>query len=249
MTTRLSTQPQDSVSTAGGVVLSISHLSQRAVSYEHFDLADMPSLRFTNGSDLIERMADRAADLPLSDSTHGPIRDTERRFGGSVVTAHNYHYDKLARQRKDQRSGYLNTHYRLEGIRRFSKRLPSSGGTWFGCWPMKTRRAGGYAVFGDRGRLVPGEIYAHRIVATIVWGPIPPGYEVDHMCRTRNCVNPFHLRICTVADNRATRVWTPKTVCPQGHVYAEVGRTKQGRCRTCQNLDTKAYRVRVGKAS
>lgn len=46
-----------------------------------------------------------------------------------------------------------------------------------------------------------GTTYAHRIVFEIVNGPIPPGYEIDHICRNRSCVNPKHLRLATHSEN------------------------------------------------
>lgn len=134
-----------------------------------------------------------------------------------------------------------NTLHRDVSIGTFCARLPMSGCWIFDCWPMATKRRDGYATFGERhGGLVDGEIYAHRIVATLVFGRIPSGFEVDHRCFTRNCVNPFHLRICTLATNRKShRPRAPKSHCPKGHLYAEVGRTTQGRCRACQREDVR----------
>lgn len=48
---------------------------------------------------------------------------------------------------------------------------------------------------------------AHRVVYTIVRGPVPAGMDLDHICRNRPCVNPDHLRVVTRAVNiRAGRV-------------------------------------------
>lgn len=35
---------------------------------------------------------------------------------------------------------------------------------------------------------------AHRISYEIANGPIPEGMQLDHICHTRMCVNPDHLR-------------------------------------------------------
>lgn len=136
-----------------------------------------------------------------------------------------------------------NTWQRDRSIATFVARLPDHGCGLLDCWPMRTTRSDGYATFGDRSAgLVQGEKYAHRIVATLVFGRIPKGFEVDHRCFTRNCVNPFHLRICTLATNRkAHQPRPPKSHCPSGHLYAEVGRTSQGRCRACQQEDMRLY--------
>ena len=34
----------------------------------------------------------------------------------------------------------------------------------------------------------------HRVIYELVNGPVPEGYEVDHMCNVRACCNPHHLR-------------------------------------------------------
>lgn len=42
---------------------------------------------------------------------------------------------------------------------------------------------------------------AHRYSYELHIGPIPQGYEVDHACRVKNCVNPAHLRLALHAQN------------------------------------------------
>jgi len=38
-------------------------------------------------------------------------------------------------------------------------------------------------------------------VYEMVYGPIPEGYEVDHICHNRRCVEPSHLRLLTHRQN------------------------------------------------
>src|SRR5215475_3897979 len=38
-------------------------------------------------------------------------------------------------------------------------------------------------------------------VYEMVHGPIPEGYEVDHICHNRRCVEPTHLRLLTHRQN------------------------------------------------
>lgn len=38
-------------------------------------------------------------------------------------------------------------------------------------------------------------VMMHRAIWEIRNGPIPEGYEVDHVCRCRACCNPDHLQI------------------------------------------------------
>lgn len=42
---------------------------------------------------------------------------------------------------------------------------------------------------------------AHRIAYEMAVGPIPEGLDLDHMCSTRACVNPSHLRPVTRKQN------------------------------------------------
>ena len=59
-----------------------------------------------------------------------------------------------------------------------------------GCWlylgPLQPDGYGGITFNGKTCR-------AHRVSYTIFKGEIPPGLELDHLCRVRCCVNPDHL--------------------------------------------------------
>lgn len=44
-------------------------------------------------------------------------------------------------------------------------------------------------------------VMAHRFAHELLIGPIPDGYEVDHLCRVRLCVRPEHLEAVTPAVN------------------------------------------------
>lgn len=103
----------------------------------------------------------------------------------------------------------------------------------------------GYARFGVRRASQP-EVYSHRIVVHELHGPIPPGMEVDHVCRTRNCVNPLHLEVVTVAENRRRRVFEHKSHCPKGHPYSGPNlyvnpRTGTRHCRACTLVATRRW--------
>lgn len=126
---------------------------------------------------------------------------------------------------------------RQRSISIFCKRLPEFA-SLIDCWPIQTRRKDGYATFGDRS--VFSELYAHRIVWNEVFGPIPVGWEVDHACHTRNCVNPLHLRACPLAENRRWAPWGKATECPHGHTKAD---NKAGRlfCPECTRLATRSW--------
>ena len=66
---------------------------------------------------------------------------------------------------------------------------------------------------------------AHRFSYQLHGGVIPDGYEIDHLCSVRCCVNPAHLEPVTSAENkrrtglrgRARSGNSLKTHCKYGH--------------------------------
>ena len=70
-----------------------------------------------------------------------------------------------------------------------------------GCWiwvASKSRKG-----YGRIGREYPktGSCQAHRVAWEFVYGEIPKGIQVDHICHNRACVNPEHLRLATNSQN------------------------------------------------
>jgi HNH endonuclease len=55
------------------------------------------------------------------------------------------------------------------------------------------RNHDGYGRLRYHGKLV----MAHRLAWAIIRGPIPTGYEIDHICKNRACVNILHLQSIT----------------------------------------------------
>lgn len=70
-----------------------------------------------------------------------------------------------------------------------------------GCWLWNgVRLPKGYGVLGcgkDRAR----EGLAHRWAYRLFVGPIPDGFEVDHLCGVTSCVNPSHLEAVPGHEN------------------------------------------------
>jgi hypothetical protein len=91
---------------------------------------------------------------------------------------------------------------------------------------------------------------AHRFAYELVYGPIPDGLHIDHLCKTRSCVRPSHLEAVTQAENnrRAAKVRGRKTHCPRGHEYAGenlyVTANKQHACRACKRITAAAVALR-----
>ena len=46
----------------------------------------------------------------------------------------------------------------------------------------------------------------HRLVYSQLAGPIPDGLHIDHICCTRECINPRHLEPVTATENNR-RMW------------------------------------------
>ena len=40
-----------------------------------------------------------------------------------------------------------------------------------------------------------GKVYAHRYFYALIRGPIPMGHDLNHVCRNKHCVNPYHLEV------------------------------------------------------
>jgi hypothetical protein len=86
------------------------------------------------------------------------------------------------------------------------------------CWPwIGAKRVSGYGKLRMGGK----EFYAHRVIYELLIGPIPKGLQIDHLCRNRACVSPYHLEIVTPKMNiqRGIPFRQRTTHCPQGHPY------------------------------
>lgn len=78
---------------------------------------------------------------------------------------------------------------------------------------------GGYGLYGGREAREHGSSLVHRIVWARENGPIPAGMEMDHICRTRNCINIKHLRLADRFLNMSNISETPRSNTGARGVY------------------------------
>ena len=79
--------------------------------------------------------------------------------------------------------------------RLFEKFYVDDNGCWI--WTAATVPAGYGIIAVTHGVLRR----AHRLSYEFIVGPIPEGLDLDHLCRVRPCINPYHLEPVTRAEN------------------------------------------------
>ena len=119
------------------------------------------------------------------------------------------------------------------------------------CWEWKGGKSwNGYGHFWLDGKTVLSHRYSYELYV----GPIPVGLVMDHLCRTRDCVNPLHIEPVTPLVSARERIQgggggssgayqLAKTHCPQGHPYSGDNLVVRGgsrRCRKCISEHKKA---------
>lgn len=100
-----------------------------------------------------------------------------------------------------------------------------------GCWEWTGATTRGYGCTRMGGR----DYYTHRLVWILLVGPIPEGYEIDHLCRNTRCANPSHLEPVTPAENRRREmaVRPRQLFCKNGHPRVPENLTGARNCKTC----------------
>ena len=122
-----------------------------------------------------------------------------------------------------------------------------------GCVPWMAAKTNGYGVVQYEGRVRR----AHRVVYEHVKGKIPEGFEVDHLCRNRACVNPDHLEAVPQPVNNmrslsASALHARQSHCLRGHPLAgenlylrKRGHKTERFCRECARIrDAARYQRR-----
>lgn len=145
------------------------------------------------------------------------------------------HYSKLRAlgSIEDSAGDHAPLRVRIERLREVNEET--------GCWDwLGSFRGGGYARMSVKNRVVP----AHRVSFEVFRYPVPNGLVLDHLCRDRGCVNPWHLEPVTIGENTLRSPTAPsalnflKTECKNGHLFTKENtylRPTGGRsCKTCR---------------
>lgn len=106
------------------------------------------------------------------------------------------------------------------------------------CWIYDGCLVGGYG----QATVAGSHVYTHRASYEALVGPIPDGFQIDHLCRTPACYNPAHLEPVTAAEN------LHRSRLARGYLSTEhglSGYTNRGcRCDVCRAANTDYQRTR-----
>lgn len=117
------------------------------------------------------------------------------------------------------------------------------------CWEWTaTLSQSGYPQIGLEGRKTG---YAHRLSHELFNGTIPSGYQVDHLCFVKKCVNPDHLEAVTQQENcRRSALRFRWETCKNGHAMDSgslyVNPRGLRECGICKRVrDSKYHKARI----
>lgn len=112
------------------------------------------------------------------------------------------------------------------------KRSTSEKGCWIWAGALTPD---GYGQFGEAGGRV---VRAHRWAYQRFRGDLKKGQPLDHLCRVRRCVNPYHVEpvehvVNVLRGVGVTAMNSRKLLCPKGHSYDRVNKRGSRECSIC----------------
>lgn len=119
------------------------------------------------------------------------------------------------------------------------------------CWIWEGKKLpAGYGILWDSEK--HQHAYVHRLSFEIFKGKIVN--EIDHLCRNRACWHPDHLEDVLHKENlRRGNTFTArnlaKDTCKYGHKYNAINCRGTRRCKTCECIFAKKYRLQKGLRS
>lgn len=151
-----------------------------------------------------------------------------RGLSGSSVSVAGRKLTAASRARRSEMSAALFDSY--------IERVPFSG-----CWLWTgTLNEDGYGKF--------GKTSAHCVAYAKNRGAVPQGMELDHLCRVRCCVNPYHLEPVTHTENvlrgsSPSALWARRTHCQCGQPLEQYRNRRI--CRACKRAaNRRSYATR-----
>jgi hypothetical protein len=115
---------------------------------------------------------------------------------------------------------------------------PGGNGCWIWTGALDEDGYGQFAVIDGPGAKTGTS--AHRASWLAHVGDIPEVYlELDHLCRNRTCVNPWHLELVTNQVNKERWPWIHR--CSRhgqddGYLFVATDGAERWRCRICQRV-------------
>ena len=121
-----------------------------------------------------------------------------------------------------------------------------------GCMEWTGHLARGYGYVRHNGK----RTVAHRVAYELERGAIPDGMVIDHLCRNRACINPWHLEATSQAVNvrrglKGGSVLDDGTFtcrrCGGSNAASHPGRGHGGTVMRCRDCDRARYEANKGR--